>query len=328
MAATGATMLRDIEGLSAMGLVEILHKIPAHIRLHRSLCRGFREQRWDLVITVDYPGFHLRVAEAARRHGVPVLHYIAPQLWAWHPERAARWAAAVDRLAVILPFEQEFFGRHGIDASYVGHPLVDRGAPPDRGDARTRLGIAADERVLALFPGSRRGEIDRLWPIYRDTARDLLQRRRVDRVVVAGTTWGSYPGAEAMMVQRDDAGAVLAVADAVLAKSGTTTLEAALAGIPMVVGYRIHPLTYRLARRLVTVPWVSLVNLIADRQVVPELMQQQVTVSSLVAHMEPLLAPGSPEAAAQRHGFAEVRQRLGGAGASNRVADLALELAT
>lgn len=326
MAATGATMLRDIDDFAAMGFVEIVHKIPAHLALYRRLCRDFDAHRHDLLITVDYPGFHLRLAEAARRRGVKVLHYIAPQLWAWHPERAARWAQAVDRLAVILPFEPDFFRRHGIEATYVGHPLAERRAGPDRADARRALGVADDERVLALFPGSRRGEISRLWQPYRDAAAVLLRDGVADRVVVAGTPWGEYSGADEMIIVRDDPSLVLAAADAVLAKSGTTTLEAALADVPMVVAYRTHPITYRVARRLVTVPWVSLVNLIAEREVVPELVQSAVTTGELVRRMGPLLDRGSPEARAQRDGFAEVRRRLGGGGASERVAHLAGEL--
>ncbi len=326
MAATGAIMLRAIDDLGAIGFVEIVHKIPAHLALLARLRRDFRAERYDLLVTVDYPGFHLHLAEAARRRGVPVLHYIAPQLWAWHPERADRWARAVDRLAVILPFEPEFFGRHGLDATYVGHPLVDEGTGTDRVMARAELGIPPAERVLALFPGSRRGEIARLWQFYRDAALALRREGRCDRVIVAGTSWGDYPGAEGMQVIRDRPSTTLAAADAVLAKSGTTTLEAAIADVPMVVAYRIHPITYRLARRLITVPWVSLVNLVASREIVPELVQAAVTTRELVRRIGPLLDAASPEARAQRAGFAEVRRRLGGPGASARVAALAVEL--
>lgn len=328
MAATGATLLRDIDDFGAMGFVEIVHKIPAHLALYRRLRRDFDARRYDLVITVDYPGFHLRVAEAARRRGIKVLHYIAPQLWAWHPERAARWARAVDRLAVILPFEPAFFRRHGIEATYVGHPLVESHAAPSRAAARTELGIHPDERVLALFPGSRRGEIARLWEPYCGAARALVAAGRADRIVVAGTSWGRYPNAEEMVVVRDRPSLALAAADAVLAKSGTTTLEAALADVPMVVAYRTHPITYRVARRLVTVPWVSLVNLIAEREVVPELVQGEVSTDALIARIGPLLDRESPEARAQRDGFAEVRQRLGGPGASRHVAAIAADLLT
>lgn len=326
MAAAGATMLRDIDDLAAIGFVEVVHTFPAHFALLRRLRRAFRAGQFDLLITIDYPGFHLHLARAARRHGVPVLHYIAPQLWAWHPERAARWARAIDRLAVILPFEPEFFRRHGIEATYVGHPLLDGEPLLDRASARAELGLADGDRILALFPGSRRGEIARLWERYRDAALTLRERGRCDRIIVAGTSWGEYPGAEGMEVVRDRPSTVLAAADAVLAKSGTTTLETAMADVPMVAAYRIHPITYRLASRLITVPWVSLVNLVAGREVIPELVQAAVTTEELVRRVGPLLDCASDEARAQREGFAEVRRRLGGPGASAHVAELAGEL--
>src|SRR5690606_37254295 len=185
-----------------------------------------------------------------------VLWYIAPQLWAWHPSRAARLARAVDRLAVILPFEPAFFEAAGIPSTYVGHPLLDRESPPTRSEARAALGLAPDARVLALFPGSRRGEIARLWPAYREAARRLLADRHCTAVLGAGTEWAEYAASAGMRVVRADPSLVLAAAAAALAKSGTTTLETALADVPMVVAYRTNPLTFWLAQRLVTVPWV------------------------------------------------------------------------
>lgn len=322
----GARIIHPLDGLGAMGFVEPVLRLPHHLRLFRRLRKLFESRVYDLLITIDYPGFHLRVAEAARKAGVPVLHYIAPQLWAWHPERADRWSRAVDRMAVILPFEETFFRDHGIESSYVGHPLIDGEPARDRNEARHQLGIAPDARVLALFPGSRRSEISRLWEPYRDAALRLLAENRADVVLVAATSWGGYPGADRMLLVREQPSTVLAASDAVLAKSGTTTLEAAIADVPMVVAYRVHPITYRLARRLVTVPWVSLVNLIAEREVVPELVQHQVDTAELVRRVGPLLDPTSEESRAQHTGFADVRYRLGGSGASGRVADLALEL--
>jgi len=326
LAAAGADVRWSAEGLAAMGLVEVVETLPAHLSLLRTLKRACEAGAYDLLIVIDYPGFHLRLAEAAHAAKVPVLWYIAPQLWAWHPGRAARLARAVDRLAVILPFEPAFFEAAGIPSTYVGHPLLDREAPPTRASARTALGLASGAKVLALFPGSRRGEIARLWPSYCAAARRLLDDGHCTDVLIAATAWGEYPGSEGMQVIRGDSSLVLAAADAALAKSGTTTLEAALADVPMVVAYRTNPLTAWLARRLITVSWVSLVNLIVDREVVPELMQRAATPDRLVAMVAPLLAAGSPEAATQRAGFAEVRARLGGAGASARVADLAGEL--
>jgi lipid-A-disaccharide synthase len=326
MAQAGAMLRYRMEGLAAFGVVEIVSKLGAHLRLLRALRNDFRAGRYDLVILIDYPGFHLRVAEAARAAGTKVLYYIAPQLWAWRPERARRLAAAVDRLAVVLPFEQLFFGNLGLRSEYVGHPLVDRAPTPGRAAARESLGIPTGSRVLGLFPGSRRQEIRRLWGPFRDAAARLLEQGRCDRVIVAGTEWGAYPEAGGAEIMRDDPSRLLAAADAALVKSGTTTLEAALAGTPMVVAYKVHPLTYHVFQRVRTVEWVSLVNLVAGREVVPELLQDRAEAGPLAEALAPLLDPTDPRTLAQHEGFSLVRRRLGEPGATTRVVALAGEL--
>ena len=326
MAQAGATIRYPMEGLAAFGVVEIVTKIRAHYRLLRALQDDFRTGRYQLTILTDYPGFHLRVAEAAHAAGTKVLYYIAPQLWAWRPERARRLAAAVDRLAVVLPFEQTFFNQLGVRSEYVGHPLVDRPAGPTRERARGQLGIAANERVLGIFPGSRAQEIRRLWKPFRDAALRLLEEGSCDRVFVAGTKDGVYPDPGRIQVLRGDTGSLLAAADAALAKSGTTTLEAALAGTPMVVAYKVHQLSWAVFQRLRTVRWVSLVNLVADREVVPEVLQDHASAAELAAQLRPLLDPAHPRTLAQRQGLELVRRRLGEPGASSRVVALASEL--
>ena len=326
MAQAGATLRYRMEGLAAFGVVEVVTKLRAHLRLLRALRQDFRAGRYDLVILIDYPGFHLRVAEAARAAGTKVLYYIAPQLWAWRPERARRLAAAVDRLAVVLPFEQPFFGGLGLRSEYVGHPLVDRAPTPGRAAARESLGIPPGSRVLGLFPGSRTQEIRRLWAPFRDAAARLLADSRCDRVIVAGTEWGEYPDAGAAEIVRGDPSRLLAAADAALVKSGTTTLEAALAGTPMVVAYKVHPLTYRVFQRVRTVEWVSLVNLVAGREVVPELLQDRAEAAPLAEALAPLLDPDDPRTRVQHEGLALVRERLGEPGATTRVVALAGEL--
>lgn len=325
MAAAGADLRWRMEGYTALGLVEVVGKIPRHWRLLDEMRRVFDAEACDLVIVIDYPGFHLRVAEAAKAAGIPVLYYVAPQLWAWWPGRARRLAKAVDAMAVILPFEAEFFRTVGIEAEFVGHPLTE--APlPSRAAARQGLGVAPEARVLGLFPGSREGELRRLWPAFRDAARRLLEEGRCQHAIVAGTAEGQYPDPGPVRIVRGETGAVLAASDAGLAKSGTTTLEAAMAGLPIVVAYRVHPITAWLARRMLRVRWLSLVNLVAGRPVVPELMQDEVTGASLARTAARLLDPADPAAEAQRVELAAVRGRLGGHGAAGRVAAMAARL--
>ena len=323
MAAAGASILWPMERYTVMGLTEILAKIPAHARLLGEMRAHFRSGRYDLVVLVDYPGFHLRVAEAARAAGVPVLYYIAPQLWAWRPERAARFRKAVDRFAVIFPFEEPLFRSLGLAAEFVGHPLVDRPPPPSRIEARRALGLPEGGSVLGLFPGSRNQELARHWTAFREAGRRLLDGGSAAHAVVAQVPGGRYedPG-PVTLAGAADTETILAAADAVLAKSGTTTLEAALADTPMAVAYRVHRLTGWIARRVMRVPWIALPNLIANRSVVEELVQGDVNPERLAAAVAPLLDPTNPVTLAQREGLAEVRRLLGGRGAAERVGAL------
>lgn len=326
MEQAGAILRYRMEGLAAFGVVEVLTKIRAHYRLLRALHHDFRSGRYDLVILVDYPGFHLRVAEAAHATGTKVLYYIAPQLWAWRPGRARRLAAAVDRLAVVLPFEQTFFGELGLASEYVGHPLLDGRTWPTREQARAQLGITNGSRVLGIFPGSRTQEIRRLWHPFRDAALQLLGEGHCDRILVAGTETGDYPDPGPIKIVRSNPVPLFAAADAALAKSGTTTLEAALAGTPMVVAYKVHPLSWAIFQRVRTVRWVSLVNLVAGREIVPEILQARAVAPELADAVRPLLDRDDSRTQAQREGLALVRERLGHAGAANRVVKLAGEL--
>ena len=255
-----------------------------------------------------------------------MLYYIAPQLWAWRPERAPRVRAAVDRLAVVFPFEAKFFASLGIPAEYVGHPLLDR-TWPTRTEARAALGIPVAERVLGVFPGSRRQEVDRLWPAFSQAARTLIEQGRCQRALVAATGSGEYPGRRP------------ADPDATPTRfwswppptpsspnRAPPRSRRPSADTPMVVAYRVHPLTEFFARRLIRVPWVSLVNLIAEAPVVDELLQGEVTAARLIDTAGPLLDLDHPATRTQRAGLARVRELLGRPGAARRVAAMAAEL--
>lgn len=327
LAAAGARLMARIEDLTVIGLVEVLRKVPAHVSLLRAIERRLAAGDVGLMVLVDYPGFHLRVAAAARRAGVPVLYYIAPQLWAWGEGRVARMARDVSRLAVILPFEEAFFRERGVPTTFVGHPLLDRDpVTGDRSALKSALGFDPARPVLGLFPGSRPQEAARLWPSFRDAGL-LAQRARPElQCLVAAAEGADYRDAGEVRVMRGAARECFTAADAAICKSGTSTLEAALAGTPLVVAYRMHPLSYLVARRLVRVRWIGLVNLVAERLVAPEFVQGAVRADRLAEAVLPLLADAGPERAAQLEALTEVRRRLGGPGAASRAAELARNL--
>ena len=326
MEEAGADITEAMTRRSAMGVAEVLGRIPSHLRLLRELEKRFAQKRYDLVVLVDYPGFHLRVAALAAARGIPVLYYIAPQLWAWGERRAASLRKNIRTLAVILPFEESFFYSRGITTRFVGHPLLDLAEGPSKAQGLALLGLDSTSPVIGLFPGSRPQEVRRLWPVLRDTAFRLRQEIGDLQIVVAAMRGESYPGSEEFVLQADNAAAVLAAADACLCKSGTTTLEAVLSDTPMVIAYRMHPTSYAIARRLVRVPFIGLVNLVAGQQVSPEFVQNEANPAALSAALLPLLDVDAPEALAQRSAFRIVRERLGQPGAGRRVAELARSL--
>ena len=329
MCHAGVELIEHAERLAVMGFVEVLKHVPLHYRLARELRRRIRGGRVALVVLIDYPGFNMKIAAAARAAGVPVLYYITPQVWAWGEKRLRELARTVTKAAVILPFEEDLLRRHGIDATFVGHPLLDRARElPGREAARAALGIGADERLLALFPGSRAQEIARHLDPFVATARELQRREPALRVVVSAAPHVRIPAERCPYPLVHSASfAVLRAADAAMCKSGTTTLEAAVALCPLVVAYRTSSVTYAAAKRLVRIPHIGLVNVVAGREVAPEFVQDALQPARVADVLAELLDRTSPRRAAMVEELARVRASLGAPGAASRVAAMALELA-
>lgn len=323
MAAAGVEMLEQIEGV--VGFVEVLRHVPAHLRLLRRLTARLRSGRVGLVILIDYPGFNLRVAAAARAAGVPVLYYITPQVWAWKRGRVRTMAEVITKAACILPFEPPMLREAGIDATFVGHPLLDRAlALPTRAEARARLGLDGAGEVLALFPGSRAVEIRRHLADFVAVARRLEALRPGLRVILSAAPTVALRDDEVPFpVIRAASFDVLRAADVALCKSGTTTLEAAVADCPCAIVYRTSALSYAIARRLVHIPHIGLLNIVAGREVAPEFVQDAFRPERVADALAPLFAPDGAERRAMLAGLAEVRAELGTAGASERVAEMA-----
>jgi lipid-A-disaccharide synthase len=318
-----------IRGLAVLGLIEVLRHLPNHWRMLRDIRTRLRSGSVALVILVDYPGFNMRVAQMAAEAGVPVLYYIVPQVWAWGADRLAKLSRWVTKAAAILPFEEPLLKSHGIDAEFVGHPLLDRAVDmPSRDEARAQLGLPRDARVLALFPGSRAQEIDRHLDAFVATA-EVLRRQHPDlRVIVSAAPHVRIDeGRCPFSVAHSASLAILRAADAAMCKSGTTTLEASVAGCPHVVAYRTHPITYFAARRLVKIPNIGLVNVVAGREVAREFIQDKLEPTAVARTLEPLLSAGSPERRQMLADLEDVRLKLGRPGAATRVATIAEALA-
>ncbi len=332
----GCRVLVPAEELAVMGLVEVVERFPAIRRAFRTVQRALTgEPRPDLLILIDYPGFNLRLAKQARRAGVPVLYYISPKVWAWKGGRVKSIARDVDHLAVIFPFEPELYRGLDLTVSYVGNPLLDEvQRTRGREEFLSTCGLNPAAPTVGLFPGSRRSEIRHCFATLLETARRLHRERpdlqfllplapSLDRALLAGPIAAS--GLPMTLVEEniyDLAGAC----DAVLCVSGTVTLQVALAGTPMAIIYRGAALTVAVGRRLVKIPNFGLPNIVAGREVAREFLQEQATPENLAAEILRLLEDGDYRRQAQA-GLAEVRERLGAAGCSERVARIASAMA-
>jgi lipid-A-disaccharide synthase len=321
MAAEGVVSLVPLHELAIMGVAEVLPRAALILRRVRETVAEIVRLRPAAVVTIDSSGFTWRVAQRLRRRGetLPLIHYVAPMVWAWRAGRARRMARWYDHLMTLLPFEPPHFEAVGLSCSYVGHPVLESGA--DRGDGpgfRRRHGIPAGAPLLCMLPGSRRGEVARLLPVFVETA-ERLKAELPELAVVVPTVatvaeivragWSGVPYAR-VVEGADEKYDAFAAADAALAASGTVALELAAAGLPMAVTYRVNRLTAWLVRRVVKVKYVNLVNLLLDRPLVPELLMEDCTPERLAAAMRRLL--GDPAARdEQRRGFALALDRLG-----------------
>ncbi len=301
MIAAGARSLFPMEKLSVNGYVEVLRHLPEILGIRRKLRRALLADPPDLFIGIDAPDFNLTLEAGLKTRGIPTLHYVSPSIWAWRGERIKKIARAVTHMLVVFPFEEAIYRQAGIPVSYVGHPLADMLPDnPDRGEMRERLKLSIEQPILALLPGSRVGELMQHAQLFVDTARLIhAQHPEVGFLVplVSRATRAIFEralyGGDTLLPVRimvGHADYAMAAADAVLVASGTATLEAALLKRPMVITYRVPKLTAYIMRRQAYLPWVGLPNILANRDVVPELVQENATPEKLAAALLDLLA--------------------------------------
>lgn len=328
--AAGADTLVPQEDLAVIGFSGVIAKLPVILRARRAVLEALDRFRPDAVLLVDYPGFNLRLGPELAARGVRVLYYIAPQVWAWHAERAAAMAPWVDRLGVVFPFEAPIFQRAGVRAEFVGHPLLDDLVPEtDEATFRAELGVGPEARLVGLLPGSRRGELRAHARTLIAAGRALAARHHSVVPVLAlarGMTLDHVPAHErsGVRVVSGRTRCVQAFATCCAVASGTATLETALFGTPLAVVYRVGWLNHLIARRVLRLPHIGLPNIVAEREVAPELLQDRFTAESVADTLGAWLADPA-RLAAQRAGLAVVRERLGGPGASERMAELVRE---
>ncbi|MEP6765786.1 MAG: lipid-A-disaccharide synthase [Gemmatimonadaceae bacterium] len=326
MAAAGVRLIEHIGNLAVFGFVEVIKEIPHHWQLLNKLKVLFESGSIGLVVLIDYAGFNLMVAKAAHKARIPVLYFVAPQVWASRAGRMKKLAKYADRVACILPFEEALLRENGINATFVGHPLLDRAdSSLSQGEARAKLGLRLDGEILALFPGSRRSELTHHLDDFVATASELKRRRPGLSVVVATAPTVTIDAVRCPFQQiAGESFAILRAATAGLLKSGTSTLEATVAGLPHVIAYRTGAISYQIAKRVITIPNIGMVNIIAGRELSREFVQNALVPEAMADALEPLLTVGSAAREQAVAALGEVRTQLGIPGAADRVADIAL----
>jgi lipid-A-disaccharide synthase len=331
--AAGGRLIGDFHGLAVTGIIEVLRVLPDSYSMYRRLVDEASRARPDVLVLIDYPDFNFRLMAAVRRLGVPIVYYVSPQLWAWRSGRIQTMKALVDLVLPIFPFEEAIYRNEGMQAKFVGHPLVDLVAVTEsRESLASRLDLDPKKPIVALLPGSRHNELHRLVPVLaaampRIAAEVAGTQFLVARAPNVGDSYfAPFHGVGVpVRVVEGQTDNVLAASDAVVTASGTATIQTALHGTPMVVVYRLSPVTYKLGKPLVRVSMYGMVNLVAGERVVDELIQDQCTPEAVTAATVQLLT-NEDRVADMKEQLAIVRERLGGPGASGRAADAILEL--
>ncbi len=334
MRAAGIDLTVDSSGIGVVGLGEVLRHYGAIRRALTTMQQAVCTQRPDLLICVDYKEFNLKLARHAKACGIKVLFYVSPQVWAWRPGRVKKYGAAIDMMAVIFPFETKFYEAHNIPVRYVGHPLVGRVRASAPREALTReFGLSVEHPVIGLLPGSRKAEVQRLLPVMLHTAALLLQSQPdlqfilPQAATILDDLLDPLLAASNVPVRRvhERSYDVLACCDAALVASGTATLETALMGVPMAVVYKVSPLTYTLLKPLIRIPDIALVNIVAERRIVQEFVQNAAEPQAIAHEMQRILRDADYRTQI-RHDLTEVQTRLGTADGVNTMAQLACEM--
>jgi len=331
----GVDLWADVADMAVVGLTEVVPKLRMILTVMNRLKKSMRSLKPDLVLLIDYPDFNLPLARSAKKNGIPVFYYISPQVWAWRKGRIKTISRVVDRMAVILPFEEAIYRQAGVDASFVGHPLLDVvQATHSRGETLQRLGLQEKVTTVALLPGSRKGEVGRLLPNMLKAARILAEKRSPVQFLlpVADTLDVSWMKAlisgtdspDICLVQGATYDAV-AAADVAIVVSGTATLETALLGTPLIVIYSVSALTYTIGRMLISVEHIGLVNIVAGKTVAPELIQHEANPERIAAEVMNILNDSERRKVMQEELY-RLRDKLGRPGAAKRVARMALSL--
>ena len=336
MRAAGVDIITDYSEVSVVGITEILSHLPSLIRAMRKLVNAAQERKPALAILTDFPGFHLRLARKLKFRKIPNAYYICPQFWAWRPWRVRIVRRRFKQALCIFPFEEKFYSDAGVPTKFIGHPLVGHVKPTlDRAAFRAAHHFHPEEPLVAVLPGSRSAELRQHLPVLREACLRIHNVEPRTQFVVAAAPGSNTPAAAALRqgwagnislrVVANQTYDALAASDAAIVSSGTATVETALLDVPMVVVYRVTPLTALLAKPLVRTKFFSMVNLIAEKRAVPELIQSDFTPDRVAHEIVALLRTPSLRAA-MRADLAEVRRRLGPPGAVDRAADAILDL--